>query len=548
MKKTLFILFLFFYVYLSFAQDTIAVWGKQFYLPKDNYHYSQGREILTVDNENNVIISFHFYDSMYFDTSAYYSKEKSSGIILKYDESGKLQWVFPIVGKSGKIYCNSLVCDTTGNIYIAGYFNDNLFLSPVDSFKYTRGIFVIKLDPDGKLVWARGYPGQSYVSLSVTPNQNLLILRTSVTSSGSFGLGDSFFHNSKRQAIGCLDQNGNMLWVRAVPTGTSAVEDNNGHVYLAAIIDSWVIEDLYLDSFYFKTNDSYYDLFVARLSPQHVFDKVLYVKNISTGSPKPLSNRQLCYDGAGHIYLASAYCNDTLNFANHTLYGTNYARFFIAKLDTSLQVLKIKGSETLYENEDAGEIYLKNGHLEVVTDFTAFSNYDGYIIPSLGLNDVTFLKMDTSLQAYGIHKTPLCLGSFFPGKDNTYYHFSFFEHTTIYIIKGVPFNRVNNLDKILIKADTLTWNSIQKNEKFEANIYPNPASKELFVFLDKASTSNSTCSLYDLNGKLILQRKIPAQQNNHHLILPHLNAGLYIVEIRTSDEIYRNKLLIQTAD
>jgi hypothetical protein len=68
-------------------------------------------------------------------------------------------------------------------------------------------------------------------------------------------------------------------------------------------------------------------------------------------------------------------------------------------------------------------------------------------------------------------------------------------------------------------------------------IYPNPASKKLYV---KGLAAAADLSIFDISGKLICRRKLPPGQMNAPIELPSLTPGLYIVRI--GDSV--NKLII----
>ena len=71
----------------------------------------------------------------------------------------------------------------------------------------------------------------------------------------------------------------------------------------------------------------------------------------------------------------------------------------------------------------------------------------------------------------------------------------------------------------------LNWG--QKNDRF--TLYPNPASQQVVVTGDFASVT--TIRLFDVSGKLTLNKKIVTNSDNVSLDISTLQSGIYIIQI-----------------
>ncbi len=87
-------------------------------------------------------------------------------------------------------------------------------------------------------------------------------------------------------------------------------------------------------------------------------------------------------------------------------------------------------------------------------------------------------------------------------------------------------------------------NPVVSPSKYVVNIYPNPAADNSFsIAFDKASAEKIYVLVYDMNGKLCLQKGYGAAntiQVNHHL-----NSGMYVVKIVRGESVVNKKLVIE---
>lgn len=76
-------------------------------------------------------------------------------------------------------------------------------------------------------------------------------------------------------------------------------------------------------------------------------------------------------------------------------------------------------------------------------------------------------------------------------------------------------------------------------------IYPNPASDCIFINIKENNQTSSTMNLYDLNGRLILNRVIDKNENSIKVDLSGFKAGMYLMEVKNKNEVSRNRILIR---
>lgn len=75
------------------------------------------------------------------------------------------------------------------------------------------------------------------------------------------------------------------------------------------------------------------------------------------------------------------------------------------------------------------------------------------------------------------------------------------------------------------------------------NVYPNPASSTIQISLPGSEQGEFLLSFYDINGRCVAKalHNLPGEVN-----LPgHLQSGIYILQLDTPAQVYRNRLIIQ---
>jgi hypothetical protein len=74
-------------------------------------------------------------------------------------------------------------------------------------------------------------------------------------------------------------------------------------------------------------------------------------------------------------------------------------------------------------------------------------------------------------------------------------------------------------------------------------VFPNPAKS--YVHIGRGTEAIKHVNLYDISGKVILRRGYTGSDNMIDLPISGLVRGIYIVEITTSTNVYRDKLIKQ---
>jgi hypothetical protein len=77
-------------------------------------------------------------------------------------------------------------------------------------------------------------------------------------------------------------------------------------------------------------------------------------------------------------------------------------------------------------------------------------------------------------------------------------------------------------------------------------VYPNPAKSEVNIAFPKSFTGNLNLSIYDLTGKLIINKRFNMEYNYESLDISAFSPGYYIVQLQSENgKINRQKLVVK---
>ena len=263
----------------KFSSNGKLLWAKSSHGPDT---FGSETQSCGVDAKGNIIIS-GLFDGPFiaFDTdSLKVNAEKSNRIfVAKYSSTGKLIWA----NSYGGTVATSRV-DGDGNIFLAGAFADSV-LSIGSTKLYNKGdgnLLIAKLNPEGKVLWAKSAGGEGFVGVRnfcIDPKGNAII--TGTFNSPIWTLGNttltkdttSFTTKHEKRTedmfIASYSKNGDVLWAKCAGgkgrnAGRSCVADKNGNIYWTGSFD---VNKLTLGSLTL-TNSGDSDIFIIKLSPR----------------------------------------------------------------------------------------------------------------------------------------------------------------------------------------------------------------------------------------------------------------------------------------
>lgn len=238
---------------------------------------------LALDLSGNVMIAGAFSGISDMDpgsgTSNLVSNGLSDAFLLQLDASGSFMWTKQFGGLFDD-HASDLVIDVSGNIYVAGYFNNIVDFDPGSGSSMLTSLglsdgFVLKLDVSGNFSWARkmgGLLADNVNAIASDLSGNVYVTGAfqgnadfgSGTALSSMGMSDVF--------ISKIDLSGNFMWTKNIGSstddyGNAIVVNNAGNIFTTGVYSGKADFDLDLGLFDMEAPGGSSDAFTQRLAP-----------------------------------------------------------------------------------------------------------------------------------------------------------------------------------------------------------------------------------------------------------------------------------------
>lgn len=330
------------------AQGVGLEWAKHF----GGTSYDQGNAI-AVDNDRNVYVAGYFNGTASFNTATdLVSNGGSDMFVAKLDWSGATQWVKHF-GGTGSDAAVALKLDAQNNIYITGYFSDEVDFNPGGTTPYTltaaagggSDIFVAKLDNTGTVVWAKGMDGATgsdegrALALDAAGNIHTTgVFYGTVDFDPGSGTQNLTAAGSSEVFVSKLNNNGEFVWAKRLggsrlDSGEGIGVDQDGNVYTTGSFQRTADFDPGAATYNLISGANSYDVFISKLDSTGSF---VWAKQLTGSSPN--MGNGLALDTAANIYLTGMFTG-TADFdpgtATYALTAAGGTDIYVAKLDSA---------------------------------------------------------------------------------------------------------------------------------------------------------------------------------------------------------------------
>ena len=326
-----------------------VLWAKQ------SIHSGYGvtpAAVTTDITSNTEYITGAFYDTVAFGVDTLIATEYSNVFLVKYDGNGNVVWAKQSSGKGPSnmgTTAGSVAIDKSGNIYVTGSFYDTIAFSTDTLFSANEGMFLVKYDANGGILWAIESDTAGTPQAVVTDNSgNIYIAGYSYR--GIF--------------LSKYDYTGTMLWLKFSGStdywkATSLSSDGNNHIYLAGV--GFSSDTLKLGNNYFTWNYySDFDLPAFLLKLDTAGNPLCGTILPGGRSPTGSEWASCASDSSGtYIYLAGSF-DDSLICGPDTLYfGNDESEPYIARWNScnseeGITPISNPPSITLFPNPSTG--------------------------------------------------------------------------------------------------------------------------------------------------------------------------------------------------
>lgn len=497
--------------------------------------------IMVTDNKGNVFVAGSFSSQeLTIGTIVLKNNGKAfsgaDGFLAKYDQNGKVLWASAIGGGAEeRIY--GISTDTDGDLYVTGEFNSpTLKFGNITINCYLNDIFLAKYDPNGNVAWAKDFPGESSEGLKIACDNdgNIYIV-------GDF-LWDYFKIDSNTYKsnggndffIMKCDTSGRVVWSKAIG-GTSddyiqnIALDGNGSLYCSGyfISPSLTFGKIPLNN---HTKKGYFsDVFVVKYdtSGKEIWANSFGGKDddIATG---------LTYSNSGDIYFTGWFNSSSIQLGNTTLLKSGIYNNFIVKMDSASNIAWAKKIVTyslfnIITSDESNNIYLAGS-------FTSSSVFFGKtILKNNGSHDIFIIKSDSGgnivwYKTIGGDSEDIPTSLITDRKGNIYLS-GFFQSKFLNLDSTKLFNTdsLEMTEDIFIAKIGNVQTSINQVKKPQAfHLFPNPTTSTLTI--QYTSTQNLSLTIYNLQGKPILQTIHLSNQPNQQIDISTLPSGMYFLK------------------
>ena len=372
-------------------------------------------------------------------------------VFLVKAQSPSFQWAKKI-GGTGLDYGQSMVTDTSNNVYITGYFSGVIDADPSSStFSLSSNgsddIFIVKLDHLGNFIWAKSFGGiniDQATSITLDSFGNIL-LTGSFQNVVDFDAGSASFtlvsNGSSDIFLAKYDPNGNFLWSKSI----GGINYDSGLSVKTDFLDNIVICGFYSDIVDFDPNSatvtlsslgSLDDMFILQLDNLGNFN---WAKSIGSSGNDYESANAIAIDNFGSIFITGYFSGITDFDPGSGIYNVNpnfsssSARdIFVLKLDMSgnFNWVKTTNASTSINNYPKSISIDNKANLVVSGVFLGSLNLNmnggTNSLNSSGNKDIFILKLDNAGNFIWVKKVggvndDLVFSSLIDNNDNIYY-------------------------------------------------------------------------------------------------------------------------------
>jgi len=349
-------------------------------------------ESIAVDSSGNIYITGYFYETVDFGGGNVTSAGSADIFVLKLNSSGTFQWVNTYGGTSFD-FGRGIAVDSSGNIYITGYFYETVdFGAGNVTSAGGSDIFVLKLNSSATFQWV-----STFGSTSIDVGEDI-----TVDSSGNsyitgyfegtvdFGAGNVTSAGSADIFVLKLNSSGTFQWVNTY--GGSAFD-----VGMDITVDS--SGNSYITGYFEGTVDfgagnvtsaGAADIFILKLNSSGTFQWV----NIFGGTSTDVG-QGIAVDSSGNSYI-TGYFQGTVDFGGGNVTSAGSDDIFVLKLNSSgtFQWVSTFGGTSIDDGEDIAVD--SSGNSYITGWFRETVDFGGGNVTSAGGADIIVLKLNSS--------------------------------------------------------------------------------------------------------------------------------------------------------
>ena len=380
------------------------LWAK--HVGYSNARFIVGTAGITLDAKDNILLTGMFHGTANFGNISLASKggtKIANLFVAKLDPSGKWLWAKragSIEGGSGR----GITVDTKNNVLVTGFFTGRTdFGSTTLVSKGGSNLFVAKLDPSGKWLWAKR-AGSSHRILGNNGNGIATDKQDNVFVTGRFSVIADFGSTTltakgagqQNIFVAKLDHAGKWIWAKRAGNGIGnsnigmgIAVDQQGTVLVTGVFNK--ASDFGSTTLTSKGN---LNIFVAKLDTT---GKWIWAKRAGTSGFELNRNYSnvapsMGVDGQGSIFITGNF-QGTADFGKTTLTAKVGYNMFVAKVDQNGKYLWAKRAGSSGEDGVTGISIDQRGSLFLTGKFSKTADFGSKTITAKEYHDLFVAKL-----------------------------------------------------------------------------------------------------------------------------------------------------------
>ena len=318
--------------------------------------------------------------------------------VAKLNSSGVVQWVYT-VGGTGADRGRKIALDSSGNIYVAGYYENTVdFGGGNITSNGSWDAYLLKLNSSGTFQWVKSYGASSNDlgrDVAIDSNDNIY-LTGNFRGTVDFGGGDVSSNPSNNAYIFLVKFNSSGVFQWVYTAGGTGVDDVRSLALDSS--DNPYITGSFQSTVNFgggnTTAANTNDLFILKLNSSGAYQSI-YTSNIDTAQKA----KGLFIDSSGNVYATGTFQN-TVNFGGGEIISSD-KDIYLLKLNSSLAFQWVKRFAG-YHNGSLGTALGaavtvdEDGNVYSVGQISGTYNLGGIMQVSGGNKDAFIVKHDAS--------------------------------------------------------------------------------------------------------------------------------------------------------
>lgn len=314
------------------------------------------------------------------------------------------QWANGVGGSANESGMGVTV-DASGNTYVTGQFSSSSITFGSTTLTNHGGIdfYLVKYDPSGNVLWAKGATGASNEggnNITLDASGNVYVVGTFNSSSLTFGTTTIALHSYDDIFVVKFDPSGNVLWAKDAggagnDIGQNIAVDNSGNTYITGYFASSSITfgSTTLTNTSGGTGSAgTNDFFVAKYDAS---GNALWAK--SAGGSSNEQGNGIATDASGNVYLTGNYTSSGITFGTTSFTNGGGIDYFTVKYNSSGAVVWAKtASGASNEGGNGLKLDANNNPIIVGTFNSSTLTFGTTALSVHGYDDIFIIKYDSS--------------------------------------------------------------------------------------------------------------------------------------------------------